>query len=314
MLRAARSRRGRCWRVAACPLSSRRARATPNMVSDKGRERQARFERVVAPDELEVDRQRDQHPAQGDLLEKDLGNPKAVGLRWKSAGSSSAALPSRLRRRSQYTRAAIAATPIASSAPTASPPSCQTSTPTTSPPIPITERNAPTPSIGAITCVWHVADLPAPDEDGRDDQRLEREPDAPREERRHEAADQRADRRRDRARRPDQREDLRPRLSFEVPVDQGLHRRQVERGAESADDGPEHDDRRQALCEHHRERAKHVEHQTDHIGPLAAEEVAKLAADQDEGGRHQCLDRDCRLDTTDGRIEVLRRRLRSTRS
>ena len=46
----------------------------------EGGERQARFERVVAPDELEVDRQRDQHPAQRDLLKKYLGDPEAVRL------------------------------------------------------------------------------------------------------------------------------------------------------------------------------------------------------------------------------------------
>ena len=102
----------------------------------------------------------------------------------------------------------------------------------------------------------------------------------------------------------DQRVDLDLRLPLEVAVDQRLHRGEIERRAEAAEHRPEDDDRRQALGEHHREGADGVEDQADHVGPLAAEEVAELAADKDEGGGHQRLERDRRLDAAHGRVEV----------
>ena len=134
--------------------------------------------------------------------------------------------------------------------------------------------------------------------------RFEQEPDAPRQHGRDEAAQQRPDRGGDRACGPDQGEDLRPHLAFEVAVDQRLHRREVERGAEAPDDGPEDDDGGQALREHHRERAHGIQDQPDHVGALATEEVADLAADQDEGGRRERLDRDRGLNAAHRRVEV----------
>ena len=47
-----------------------------------------------------------------------------------------------------------------------------------------------------------------------------------------------------------------------------------------------------------------VAQQTQHVGPLAPDEIADLAADQDERGRHQCFQRDRRLNTADGRAEI----------
>jgi hypothetical protein len=64
---------------------------------------------------------------------------------------------------------------------------------------------------GPITRIRHVADASAPREDGREDQSLEQEADAPGQDCRNESADQLSDGGSDRARRPDQREDGRPR-------------------------------------------------------------------------------------------------------
>ena len=102
--------------------------------------------------------------------------------------------------------------------------------------------------------------------------------------------------------------------AFEVAVDERLHRGQQQRRAEPADDRPEDDDRRQALRERHRQRADRVAEQAEHVGALAPDEVADLAADEDERGRDQRLERDRRLDAADGRVEVLRPPPRSTRS
>ena len=48
-----------------------------------------------------------------------------------------------------------------------------------------------------------------------------------------------------------------------------------------------------------------VAEQAQHVGALAADEIADLAADQDERGRYQRLERDRRLDAADGRAEVV---------
>ena len=61
----------------------------------------------------------------------------------------------------------------------------------------------------------------------------------------------------------------------------------------------------QALGERHRQGADRVAEQAQHVGPLAPDEVADLAADQDERGRDQRLERDRRLDAADRRVEVL---------
>ena len=53
---------------------------------------------------------------------------------------------------------------------------------------------------------------------------------------------------------------------------------------------------RQALRERHRQGTDRVAEQPEHVGPLAPDQVADLAADQDEGGRDERLERDRRLD------------------
>ena len=226
-------------------------------------------------------------------------------LEANSVGSSSVGFPWRLRRTSQYTRPAIAAAPIASS-----------SRDRLAALLP--HEDADDEAAHAdhgekrsdyvdrpITGVRHVPDAAASQQHDRDDERLDQEPDAPRQERRDEASDQRPDRSGDRPRRTDQREDLRARLSFEVAVDQRLHRREIERGAEPAEDRPEDDDRRQALREHHRERPDGIEHHADDERALASEEITELAADQDERCGYERLDRHRRLNTAHRRVEVV---------
>ena len=61
---------------------------------------------------------------------------------------------------------------------------------------------------------------------------------------------------------------------------------------EPADDRPEDDDGGEALGQRHGQRADGVGHQPEHVGPLAADQVADLAVDQDERGRDQRLERD----------------------
>ena len=63
-----------------------------------------------------------------------------------------------------------------------------------------------------------------------------------------EAAEERPDRGGDRRRGADERVGLLLRRALEVAVDERLHRREEQRGAEPADDRPEDDDRRQTLC------------------------------------------------------------------
>jgi hypothetical protein len=88
-------------------------------------------------------------------------------------------------------------------------------------------------------------------------------------------------------------------------VDQRLHRGQQQRCAEPAEDRPEDDDRAQVLREDHGQRTDRISEQTERVRPLAADQVADLAADQDERRGHECLERDRRLDPADGRTQVL---------
>jgi hypothetical protein len=111
----------------------------------------------------------------------------------------------------------------------------------------------------------------------RDDHDLQRESDPPRQVRRDEAAEQWSDGGGDRRRGSDEGVGLPLRGPFEVTVDQGLHRRQQQRSAETADDRPEDDDRGEALRERHRERAGRVAEQAQDVGRLAADQVADLA-------------------------------------
>ena len=182
------------------------------------------------------------------------------------------------------------------------------------PPMPTTDSTAPTTSTSRGPGVRHVVDQPDPGQHDDDDHDLEQEADAPRQVGGDEAAEQRADGGRDRGRGADQRVGLLLRRALEVAVDQRLHRRQQQRGAEAADDRPEDDDRRQALGERHRQGADRVAEQPEDVGPLAPDQVADLAADQDERGRDQRLERDRRLDAADGRVADRGRRRRSRRS
>ena len=56
-------------------------------------------------------------------------------------------------------------------------------------------------------------------------------------------------------------------------MDQRLHRREVERGAQPAEDRPEGDDRREALRKYHGERPNGVEHHADNERALAPEQI-----------------------------------------
>ncbi len=51
-------------------------------------------------------------------------------------------------------------------------------------------------------------------------------------------------------------------------------------------------------------RADGVAEKTQDVGPLAPDEIADLAADEDERGGHQRLERDRRLHAADGRVEI----------
>ena len=159
--------------------------------------------------------------------------------------------------------------------------------------------DAPGPGVG------HVVDEPDAGQHDRDDDDLEQEPDAPRQVGGDEPAEQRPDRGGDRRRGPDQGVGLLLSRAFEVAVDEGLHGGQQERRADPTHHRPEDDDRGQALGERHRQGADGVAEQAQHVGPLAPDEIADLAADQDERGRDQRLERDRRLDAADGRVEIL---------
>ena len=200
------------------------------------------------------------------------------------------------------------------SAPTAVPPSSHTRMPNTMPPMPRTERMAPTRSMPLDPVYGTSRTILIPDEHHPDDDQLQQEADPPREEGRDEAAEQGSDRGGDRGSRADER--VHPLLggALEVAVDERLHRGQQQRCAEPAADRPEDDDGAQVLGEHHRERADRVAQQPQHVGALAADEVADLAADEDERGRDQGLEGDRGLDAADGGVEIRRPPPRWTRS
>ena len=180
--------------------------------------------------------------------------------------------------------------------------------------MPTTDRTAPTTSTsrGPVYGTSWTSLMPDSTTAMIDD--LEDERDPPGQEGGDEAAEQRPDGGGDRRRGADQGVDLLLRRALEVAVDERLHRRQQQRRAEPADDRPEDDDRGQALGQGHRQRADRVAEQTQHVGPLAADQVADLAADQDERRRHQRLQRDRRLHAADRRVQVAGPPPRSTRS
>ena len=220
------------------------------------------------------------------------------------SGSIRASLPARFRRTSHQASSASDTAPMASSAPTASPPSCHTRMPRTRPPMPKTDRTAPTRSMPRSPVYGHVPDPADPGQDDRDDDQLEREADAPRQEGRDEPAEQRADGGRDGGRGADERVDPLLVGALEVAVDERLHRGEQERRAEAAEDRPEDDDRPQVLGEGHRQGADRVAEQAQDVGLLAPDQVADLAADQDERRGDEGLEGDRRLDAAHRGAEV----------
>ena len=149
--------------------------------------------------------------------------------------------------------------------------------------------------------VLHEPDLRQHDRDYDD---LEQEADAPGQVGGDEASEKRPDRGGDRGRRSDECVRLLLGRSLEVAMDERLHGRQQERGAEATDDRPEDDDRREALGEGHRQGTDRIRQQAQHVRPLASEEVADLAADQDERSRDQRLQCDRALDRADLGVQV----------
>jgi hypothetical protein len=60
----------------------------------------------------------------------------------------------------------------------------------------------------------------------------------------------------------------------------------------------------QVLGERHGGRTYRVAEQAEHVRAFTSEEIADLAADQDERGRYQCLECDCRLHAAHRRVEI----------
>jgi hypothetical protein len=152
--------------------------------------------------------------------------------------------------------------------------------------------------------VRHVPHEPDAGQNDRDDGVLEQKGDAPRQIGGDESSEQWSNRGCNRSGGPHECICLLLGRSLEVAVDERLHGRQQERRADPTDDRPEDDDRDQVLRECHCQSADGVAEQPQHVCALAPEEVAYLAPDQDERRRDQCLQRDCRLDAADGRVEI----------
>ena len=138
----------------------------------------------------------------------------------------------------------------------------------------------------------------------RDDDGLQQESNPPGQVCGDEAAQQGAHGGRDRRRRSDQGIDLFLGCALEVPMDKGLHGRKQERRADPADERPENDDGRQSLRERHRNGPDGIAEEPQHVRPLAADQVADLAADQDEGGRDQRLERDRGLNAAHRGVKI----------
>ena len=145
-----------------------------------------------------------------------------------------------------------------------------------------------------------------PDEHDRDDHDLEQERDPPGQVGGDEAAEQRADGGGDRRRGADQRVGL--------PLHRGPSKlpwiRDCIAGSSSEAPSPPMIAQKmtigdEALRQRHRQRADGVAEQPEHVGALAADQVADLAADQDERRRDERLEGDRRLHAADGRVEVL---------
>ena len=268
-------------------------------------ERQARLQRVVLELDLQEDRQRDHRPAERDVLQHLPGDPEPevrereqIRIEQRHLALAMAPhepageRPQRERAdRDQQHDVVAALLPHQDAQHHAAHPE--------------DGQDRADPVDLPLARVRDVLDEPDLRQHDRDDDDLQQEADAPGQVGGDEAAEQRPDRGGDRGRRSDQRIGLLLRRSLEVAVDQRLHRGQQQRGAEAADDRPEDDDRRQALGERHRQRADRIAQQTQHVRPLASEQVADLAADQDERSGDQGLERDRALDRAHRRVEIL---------
>ena len=139
------------------------------------REREAGLHRVVLEHHLQVDRERDHHPAEGDLLQRLRLDPEPEVLstrraRCRAAPSCPPACGGAATRRAAPSRRC----PSTSSAPTASPPSSQTRIESTRPPMPTAESTAPTTSMPRAPVYGTSCTQPAAHQDDGDDRRPRR--------------------------------------------------------------------------------------------------------------------------------------------
>ena len=271
----------------------------------EGRHRQTCLHRVVLEHHLQEDRDRDHRAAQSDLLQHLSGDPEPEHLRSEQVRVDQRRLPLAL----------AVDEPVAerSQSDRADDQECRDRLPALLPhedaqdeaAHPEHRKHGSDRIDVSRSGVGHVADATDTRQHDPDDHDLEREADAPRQEGRDEPAEQGPHRGRDRRRCTDQGVDPLLGRPFEVAVDEGLHRGQQQRGTEPADHGPEDDDRGHALSERHRQRTDGVREQTEDVRLLPADEVADLAADQDERGGDERLERDRRLDAADGRAQIM---------
>src|SRR3954462_7631539 len=234
---------------------------------------------------------------------------------WRNRpGSSSVGRPSRLRRTSHHASEPRATAPTASRRPTYSPPSCQTRIPITTPPMPTADSTAPTTSTlrGPVYGTSRISFRPvrtttitrsSSRKPTRHERKVVRKPPSSGPTAAAIAAGAGGGGGGGGA--PAQRGGARLRGALKVAVDERLHRRQEQRRAEPADDGPEHDDCGEALGDRHGQGADRVAEEAQDERALASDEVADLAPDQDERGRHEGLERDGALHAAHGRVEVL---------
>ena len=271
----------------------------------QGCQRQAGFQGVVLEGHLEEQRQRDHGPAQGDLLQhltRDAGGevrmPEQVRVEQRDLLLALAPdQPPGQRHQRDCPDSHEQADELAALLPDQDPEHHAAHADDRQ------DRADDVDLAGAgVRDVTHQPDLAQHD---GDDQHLQAEADPPRQVGRDEPAEQRTDGGGDGGRGTDQRVGLLLGSAREVAVDQRLHRRQEQRGAESAEDRPEDDDRGQALGQRHGQRPECVGQQSEDIGPLPADQVAHLAVDQDERRRDQRLESDGGLDAAGGRVQVL---------
>ena len=211
------------------------------------RDRETGLHRVVLEHHLQVDRQHDHRPAEGDLLEHLAGDPEPEELRLEQVRIDQRGLACALAAHEPPGERAERDGPdreqrrdgLAALLPDQDPEDDAAHA---------EDRQDPADRVdlprARVRRVLHEPDAGQHDHDDHD---LAGEGEPPRQVGRDETADERADGRSDRRRRADQRIDLPLGGALEVAVDQRLHRGQEERRAEPADDRPEDDDRREAL-------------------------------------------------------------------